>query len=170
MPEQCNMREASSGPIGRSLQQLRLPLYVAPVVTLLVSLAFTAMGNAQISGNSGSGVPRGTLNGSIPQRSDVGPLAMDEYDPMIAERRLRALNMERQKEMVSDTNKLLKLARELNAEVSGQKTEMLTPDQLHKIAEIEKLARNVKERMTSAVGETQTGIPPATIVYPVPVH
>jgi hypothetical protein len=160
------MREGGSRSVGRSLQYLRMPLYVAPAVALLLSLACTARSQSQ-SGNSGSGVPHTTMGGNFPQRSDMGPLATDEYDPMITERRLRALNMERQKEMVSDTNKLLKLARELNAEVAGQKAEMLTPDQLHKIAEIEKLARNVRERMTSAVGETQTMIPPASIVYPV---
>ena len=106
------------------------------------------------------------MGGNFPQRSDIGPLTADEYDPVMTERRLRALNMERQKEMVSDTNKLLKLARELNTEVAGQKSDTLTPDQLHKIAEIEKLARNVRDRMASAVGEAQSGIPPATIVYP----
>lgn len=166
MPERCKMREASSRSGGRSLQRPRLPFYVASALAVLLSLACAARSGAQ-NGTSASGVPRGTMNGNYPQRTDVGPLAMDDYDPMITERRLRALNMERQKEMVSDANKLLKLARELNAEVAGQKTEMLTPDQLHKIAEIEKLARNVKERMASAVGEPQSVIPPATIVYPV---
>lgn len=161
------MREASSRSGGRSLQHPRLALYVASALAVLLSLACAARSGAQ-TGSSGSGAQQhSTMNGNFPQRSDMGPLAMDDYDPMITERRLRALNMERQKEMVSDANKLLKLARELNAEVAGQKTEMLTPDQLHKIAEIEKLARNVKERMASAVGEPQSVIPPATIVYPV---
>ncbi len=58
-----------------------------------------------------------------------------------------ALNVERQKQMVSDANKLLKLARELNDEVATANTGTFTPDQLHKIAEIEKLARSVRERM-----------------------
>jgi len=166
MPELCNMRGAGSKWAGRSLQVPRLPLHVASVVALVLSLAGAPGGNAQ-SNTSGSGSgTHGVMNGNFPQRSDMGTLAADEYDPLMNERRLRALNMERQKEMVSDTNKLLKLARELNAEVAGQKTEALTPDQLHKIAEIEKLARNVRERMTSAVGETQTMIPPASIVYP----
>jgi hypothetical protein len=106
------------------------------------------------------------MHGSFPARVDMGPLSGDDYDPVMMERRIRALNMERQKEMVSDANKLLKLARELNEEVALQKSGALTPDQLHKIAEIEKLARNVKERMTSGVGEPQSVIPAPAVVYP----
>ena len=39
---------------------------------------------------------------------------------------MRALNTERQKQMVSDTDKLLKLARELNDEVAKANTGTLT--------------------------------------------
>jgi len=67
------------------------------------------------------------------------------------ERQLRALNAERQKSMVSDTMKLLKLANELEAEVSGANLDSLTPAQLRKVSEIEKLARNVKEKMSISV-------------------
>ena len=73
-----------------------------------------------------------------------GPL-----DPMFAERQLRTLNAERQKSMVSDTEKLLKLAQELNAEI-----QTANPDiEMRRISDIEKLARNVKQKMsTSLVG------------------
>ena len=50
------------------------------------------------------------------------------------ERRLSALNIERQKQMVADTNKLLKLAKELNDEVAVQMPATLTPEQLRKVA------------------------------------
>ena len=56
-----------------------------------------------------------------------------------AARRFRALNDMRQKEIVSDTNKLLKLANELDAEVRKANSDSLTPEQLHKFAMIEKL-------------------------------
>jgi hypothetical protein len=42
------------------------------------------------------------------------PAAPGDFDPTMMERRIRALNNERQKDMVSDTDKLLKLAQELN--------------------------------------------------------
>jgi hypothetical protein len=68
--------------------------------------------------------------------------------------------------MVADANKLLKLARELNDEISAANRGTLTPDQLRKIAEIEKLARSVKERMTIGVGQPELLAPPP--VYNIP--
>jgi hypothetical protein len=91
----------------------------------------------------------------------------DDFDPSMAERRMRALNTERQKQMVSDAAKLLKLAQELNSEVASANSAAFTPDQLRKIAEIEKLAHSVRERMTSAVGESQTLMPPPNLTYPI---
>lgn len=93
--------------------------------------------------------------------------SFDDIDPMIMARRMTALNVERQKQMVSDANKLLKLARELNDEVAAANSDSFTPDQLRKIAEIEKLARSVRERMASAVGAPQpTLLPPPAYVFP----
>lgn len=73
-------------------------------------------------------------------------------DQIDAERRFRALNKMRQQGMISDTNKLLKLVSELNEEISKENPELLTADQLHKLATIEKLARSVKEKMSTPVG------------------
>ena len=86
------------------------------------------------------GQPSGGDRDDIPP----GPLVQDE-------RQLRALNADRQKSLVSDTNKLLRLAKELNAEIARTNPDSLTLDQLHKMAEIEKLARNVKEKMSMSV-------------------
>ena len=70
------------------------------------------------------------------------------------ERRLRMLNADRQKTMVSDADKLLKLAAQLNAEISAANQGELTPAQLKKISEIEKLARKVREKMSTSVRGT----------------
>jgi hypothetical protein len=67
--------------------------------------------------------------------------------------------------MVSDTNQLLKLARELNTEIAANNTGALTEEQLHKIAEIEKLAKNVKERMAEGVPQS---LPPSTLPLALP--
>jgi hypothetical protein len=150
---------------GSRLQGESLPLPMVLGVALVLAFTWAPVGICQ-SGPGSSGVQGPTARGSFPVRTDTDPMMGGDYDPMMMERRLRALNMERQKEMVSDTNKLLKLARELNQEVASQKSDALTPDQLHKIAEIEKLARNVKERMSTGVGESQSVIPPAALVYP----
>ena len=103
--------------------------------------------------------------GGMHRHPDLGSLSPDDPDPTIVERRIRALNIQRQKQIVADTDKLLKLARELNEEVAKANTGTLTPDELRKIADIEKLARNVRQRMTESVGEPQTNMPPP-MVFP----
>jgi hypothetical protein len=85
---------------------------------------------------------------------------MDVRDPVEQEKQLRALNAERQKSLVSDTNKLLKLATELNAEVSTTNPDSLSGDQLRKLAEIEKLARSVKDKMSTSVRGIPSYEPP----------
>jgi len=75
-------------------------------------------------------------------------------DPVMAARQMRALNLQRQKTMVADADKLLQLARQLNEEVAAGKSETLTPAQLHKVAEIGKLARKVKQEMVFSVGSS----------------
>jgi hypothetical protein len=66
-------------------------------------------------------------------------------------RRLRALNTLRQKSLVADTNKLLKLAAELNAEVDSEHPDSLTFNQLRMLAEIEKLAHGIKDKMSASL-------------------
>jgi hypothetical protein len=91
-----------------------------------------------------------------------------DYDPTMRERQVIALNIERQKELVSDTNKLLKLARELNYEVDGGGADTLTPDQLRTLATIEKLARSVKEKMSEGTGQPGPASVGPTMNYPHP--
>jgi hypothetical protein len=87
----------------------------------------------------------------------------EDEDPAFEQKRLTALNAERQKSMVADTNKLVKLASELNTEVAGEQPESLNPDQLRKVAEIEKLAHSVKEKMSMSV----KGMP---VFVPLPIR
>lgn len=65
----------------------------------------------------------------------------------------RALNADRQKKLVADTIKLLNLATALNAELSSANAASLTPDQLRRVAEMEKLAHSVREKMGTAWSE-----------------
>jgi hypothetical protein len=67
-------------------------------------------------------------------------------------RRIRLLNAERQKSLVADTVKLLKLANELNTEMAKEDASSPTPNEVRRIADIEKLARNVKEKMRITLG------------------
>jgi hypothetical protein len=139
------------------------------VLALVVWLGSGTGGYAQsqqgpTSGGSSSqsSSARGTFG-----HSSMSPIGPDEdYDPVMTERRMRALNAERQKQMVSDANKLLKLAKELNEEVATAKNEAFTSDQLRKIAEIEKLAKNVRERMTAGTSETPSLLATPPMVFP----
>ncbi len=113
---------------------------------------------------SQSGIPT-IMDRPSPMPTD--PSASGDFAPIPTERQLRALNIERQKEMVSDTNKLLRLARELNQEVAANGSATLTDDQLRKIAEIEKLARSVKEKMADGTGRP---VPPMQSPFTIPAH
>jgi hypothetical protein len=115
--------------------------------------------------HSQSRPPSDIINRPAPMPTD--PAAWGDYDPTMMERRQTALNIERQKELVSDTNKLLKLARELNDEVAANNTAALTQDQLHKIALIEKLARGVKQKMADGVGQQEPGM---QTPFTIPAH
>ena len=62
------------------------------------------------------------------------------------------LNAERQKSLISDADKLLKLAKELNDEVAGSDSSSMSDEELRKVAEIGKLAKSVKEKMSYSMG------------------
>jgi len=66
-------------------------------------------------------------------------------------------NAARQRSLVNDTAKLLKLAGELDKEVAATNQTAFTDEQLHKIAKIEKLARHVKEEMSMSVVDPASG-------------
>jgi hypothetical protein len=92
----------------------------------------------------------GSVVQNIPGPRTFGRGGDTEADPVFAAKRIRALNAERHKSMVSDTEKLVKLARQLDAEIASNPSDGLTPEELHKVAEIEKLARNVKAKMAQS--------------------
>lgn len=87
---------------------------------------------------------------SVPRSINRNPHSVfdtaTDPDPALTQRRLRALNEARQKMMVSDTEKLLRLAQELSAETQAGAAEP-TAEQGAKVAEIEKLAHRIKQKM-----------------------
>ncbi len=109
--------------------------------------------------------PPSIINRPAPMPTD--PASSGDYDPTALERQLNALNIERQKEVVSDSNKLLRLARELNDEVASNNAATLTDDQLRKMAQIEKLARSIKQKMADGVGRPDPGV---QMSVPLPPH
>ena len=144
MNEVCFMPSTRSA--ERSAHAARQALWLALVLVLPGGAQNPAPGGQQP-------ISREHLPSSMAQSDDV--------DPVQEERRLRMLNAERQKSMVADTNKLLKLASELNAEVSSSNRDSLTPDELRKVGEIEKLAHSVKEKMSTSVRGTPMYMEPS---------
>ena len=80
---------------------------------------------------------------------------------------MRLLNAERQRSIVSETEKLLKLARELNDEVAESDSSSMTDQQMRKVEEIAKLAKSVKEKMSFSVGGFPNVNTPMTVNPPV---
>lgn len=128
-------------------------------------VAVAMVGRSQVPGERVG--PPGSDHIYYPEHPSTA-IPSPNYDSSAAllQRRLNALNIQRQKQIVSDTNKLLRLAKELNDEVAVSNTDSLTQDQLRKIAEIEKLARNVKERMADGVGQPEPPLIQSPLVYP----
>lgn len=87
----------------------------------------------------------------IQQSADPMESSIDNNNPILEHKRLRALNSERQKSMVKDADKLLKLARELDEEVNRPTNASFDQAEYSKVAEIEKLAHKVKDKMSSPV-------------------
>lgn len=126
-----------------------LPIHwdsAAACQVLCIALLLVAQAGAQSHGTPSlptlpSGAPVGSREDyDIPNR-----------DPVEEARRLQALNAARQKGMVSDANKLLKLTTEFNEEIARTNSATFTPAQLRKLAQIEKLAHSVSEKMSSTV-------------------
>jgi nitric oxide reductase activation protein len=65
----------------------------------------------------------------------------------IEEQQARLRNNDRQRQLVDDTAKLLGLANELKVDVDKSSKDTLSLDVIRKADEIEKLAREVKEKM-----------------------
>jgi hypothetical protein len=71
-------------------------------------------------------------------------------DPMagrMENQQAKSRNMERQKKLQADTEKLLSLATELKEQVDKTDKNILSVDVIKKADEIEKLAKSVKDRM-----------------------
>jgi len=88
--------------------------------------------------------PPGTVGipGMQPFPGEDHPLS-----PIIAQKQEQARNIDRQKRLVTDTDKLLSLATELKQEVDKTNKDVMSVDVIKKADEIEKLAHSVKERM-----------------------
>jgi hypothetical protein len=114
-------------------------------------------------------VNSGSTHPMLPQpigQGVAGPSDIPGGNPDLdQEKVLRTLNAERQKSLVADTNKLLRLAKQFNDEIAHTNPDQLTPEQIRQLAAIEKLAHSVKEKMSTSVRGTPAFQPP---MQPIP--
>ncbi|WP_263365593.1 hypothetical protein [Edaphobacter bradus] len=78
-------------------------------------------------------------------RSDTN--TVDPLSARMEEQQIRSRNSDRQKRLVSDTDKLVELTRQLKEQVEQQSEPPRPADLGKKAEEIEKLAKSVKDRM-----------------------
>jgi len=78
----------------------------------------------------------------------------DPLDPnnSMAMRMARERNVLRQKQIVADTNQLLLLAQQLNESVSKSNADQLAVDVVKTAAQIQKLAKSIKDKMREESG------------------
>jgi hypothetical protein len=94
---------------------------------------------ASIQGQTGR---RGTAGRTDPAADDT-----DEIQRRLTHDMAKKANLERQAQLKTDTDKLLKLSQELKDYVDKSNENMLSLNVLKKAEEIEKLARSVKDKM-----------------------
>ena len=117
----------------------RLPRWVVAALLLGSSISAQSPGVPQVSAAEG-----GQTGSRFPQQQPSSPLP-----PSMDQKRISVLNRMRQKAIIDDATRLLILAQELNTESAA----MPSAERIHKAAEIEKLAKSVKEKMSYAVGD-----------------
>jgi nitric oxide reductase activation protein len=111
----------------------------------------------QMPGSDPMGMPGGASTGGrsggrgqqMPQQQQPSPIAPEAgpNDGKLEHDQAKLRNMDRQKQIVSDTQKLVALANELQADVQKSNKDTLSLDVIRKADEIEKLAKSVREKM-----------------------
>jgi hypothetical protein len=99
-------------------------------------------------GSSGTG-GRSGRGQQIPQQTQP-PSVIPEQGPndgKMEHDQAKLRNLDRQKQIVADTQKLVTLANELQADVQKSDKDTLSLDVIRKADEIEKLAKSVRDRM-----------------------
>lgn len=107
--------------------------------------SMTGQGGGAMGGGQGGGT--GNSAGRTPNA--LSPIAGEDSSlpPETEEAQAKLRNLERQKKLQEDTEKLLSLANELKADVDKSTKDTLSLDVVRKADEIEKLAHSVKEKM-----------------------
>jgi hypothetical protein len=111
---------------------------------MVLVMGSTGLGEGQMPGMSSPPV----------QLNPVGPPSTrnrrdpdDAIPPEVLDKQEQARNLERQRRLVEDTDKLLALATNLKAQVAKESSSVSSADEARKAEEIEKLAKSVRDHM-----------------------
>jgi len=126
----------------------------------LVILGITPLvaGHSQVPQYNGGlpGVERSSTGfAGLPENANPRPDGVralrDSMNQQEAVKRLKEINLQRQKEMTSDTAKLLQLANELKSDTDKSEKDKLSMIEVRKAEMIEKLAKSVRDKMKATV-------------------
>lgn len=149
----------TSGKRKRQVPKAGLPFRLSPVALglcclVVVMAVTTGKVHSQQDGNGNqhdmSGIP--PINPLANRHPDANRLLEDAMRAKDNQKRLQQLNVQRQKQMTEDTARLLTLASELKSEMRQPGKDALSVVELRKAELIEKLARNVREKMKATIG------------------
>jgi hypothetical protein len=124
----------------------------------LIALPLTA-GLSQVQENGGlshplpdgSGLP--PLSPLIDRHPDRNRILEDAMKMQGNEKRFAKLNVQRQKEMTSDTEKLVALANQVKAKMDKSAQDALSMESVRQVEQIEKLAHSVRDKMRASVSD-----------------
>jgi hypothetical protein len=118
------------------------------------------IGGSTVPPVTGTGSATGTVPASDsgshgPGSTGPGSLGIDDTGDSTVRRNMDAIrsniaNVERQRILTHETDQLLQMAADLHLKIASNSSSMSQAEMLHQIDTIEKLARNVKERMKGA--------------------
>jgi hypothetical protein len=130
----------------KKTREIRRRVQIATVICFALIAAICV---AQNSPGSQTGLQTG---GQLPSSSGgASPLGtaggLDNTPSPFPDNSRQKRNEERQRRLESDTQKLVALTSQLRAEIASTGAETMSPEMLKQMAEIEKLARSVKDKM-----------------------
>ena len=138
-------------PFGGGLEITMKTLGVVIVGVVLMAAAPGRVSGGQMTSPQQPITPTNRLPGM--QKPSVGDTddSSGPFAPNREQQQAMLRNIDRQKRLVADTDKLLELATDLKQQVDKSTKDTLSVDVIKKADEIEKLAHSVKERMKGSV-------------------
>jgi len=147
-PHRGQIRLVKSGRPRSSGNSIWLLAAVAVAVAVAVSAAIAAHSQTQNPPPNAPPRPTSILLPQANRPPDANDIMeMQEQKQKEDSRDATVANLERKKQIVDDSAKLLKLASDLKIEIDKTSKDTLSLDVIRKADEIERLAKGVKEKM-----------------------